>query len=206
MGPIGIAFSVGTPHAFGPGTVAKIPLQVLAAWTARAPALERDIGHQGVVARPDGRVADHPVPDGQTGCVRSDGTHAADRPAAGDDRQVEQVAPRAAEDLAGIGEEGSRHHVDDHFARAEDRVGPRFDGQWRTEGLEDRSSHGGPPWLEKHQSGRLSDNSKSGTILGLQNTILADPSGSWSDLRRSEPWRLRRKASSAPSSDPAGKN
>src|SRR5882762_6556872 len=124
--------------------------------------------------------------------VGSDLAYAANGARPGHHRQVEQIFAFAAEHFVGVGQHAGRHDIDDDFAGAEHRIGEGFDGERRSERLQDGSFHG-------HGSVE-----GSAILAGLFRTmkawyyprIIQSPSGPGG-----RPWRTRDASNSAISSD-----
>ncbi len=111
------------PHELGERTVVQVPGEPRAALAARAPALERDVGRQGVVPRAHRRVAPHQVTDAQPGGIRADvddPPHAADT---GHDRRDKGVVPLAAEDLGRVRRHAGGEDLDHHLTAPDLGVG-----------------------------------------------------------------------------------
>jgi hypothetical protein len=72
----------------------------------------------------------HPVADRERRRVRAERAHPADRAAAGHDRELERVGPRAAEDFVRVREDRSDRDVDDDLAGAERGIRHVGDAQW----------------------------------------------------------------------------
>ena len=106
------------------------------------PALQDDVGREGIVARSHSRIAPDPVARFQFCRVRTGGADASDAPGAGDDRKLQHVGARAVEHAVGVAGDAGGGDVDHDIAGAGCGVGQRLDGERRGVTFENCGLHG----------------------------------------------------------------